>query len=144
ILGDQVDPQVNEVRGLGNTIGCHTTLGSLVLDPAHDRVLVSTGPAPACHSDFVALPLAGTFVRGEFPTLDGSVACVDGFERDHPEQLAAQKLFIEAKTAYEMQNDAARAYELMKQVVRHDASNPAYFFQLGIFALKNGHYDEAV
>src|SRR5205814_49711 len=105
ILGDQVDPQVNEVRGLGNTIGCHTTLGSLVLDPAHERVLVSTGPAPACHSDFVALPLAGTFVRGEFPTLNGGVACVDGFERDHPEQLKAQKIFIEAKTAYEMQND---------------------------------------
>jgi tetratricopeptide (TPR) repeat protein len=144
ILGDQVDPQVNEVRGLGNTIGCHTTLGSVVLDPARGRVLVSTGPAPACHSEFVALPLAGTFARGEFPALDERTACRDSFERDHPEKAAAQRLFIEAKTAYEMRNDAARACELMKQVVSNDASNPAYFFQLGIFALKNGHYEEAI
>ncbi len=32
----------------------------------------------------------------------------------------------------------------MKQVVWYDASNPAYFFQLGIFALKNGQYDEGL
>jgi len=144
ILGDQIDPQVNEVRGLGNTIGCHTTLGSLVLDPAHDRVLVSTGAAPACHSDFVELPLVNRFNRGEFPTLKDRVACRGAFDHDHPEKLAAQKLFIEAKTTFEMHNDAKRAYELMKQVVGQDASNPAYFFQLGIFALKNRRYDEAL
>src|SRR5262245_5747766 len=144
ILGDHVDPQVNEVRGIGNTVGCETTLGSLVVDPAHGRVLVSTGPAPACHSEFVELPLSGTFVRGEFPTLSDRVAYANSFEREHPEKLAALKLFIEAKTAYEMHNDAARAYELMKQVVSSDASNPAYFFQLGIFALKNGQFDEGL
>ncbi len=144
ILGDQVDPQVNEVRGLGNTIGCHTTLGSVVLDPAHDRVLISTGSAPACHSEFVGLPLAGTFARGEFPPLKEGPVFRNSFEAEHPEEAAAQKLFIEAKTAYEMRNDAARAYELMKQVVMIDGSNPAYFFQLGIFALKNGQNDEAL
>jgi Acyl-coenzyme A:6-aminopenicillanic acid acyl-transferase len=144
ILGDQVDSQINEVRGLGNTVGCETTLGSLVVDPAHGRVLVSTGPAPACHSEFVELPLVGTFARGEFPTLSGRVAYADSFGREHPEKLAALKLFIEAKTAYEMHNDAARAYELMKQVVWNDASNPAYYFQLGIFALKNAQYDEGL
>jgi hypothetical protein len=144
ILGDHVDPQVNELRGLGNTVGCETTLGSLVVDPAHGRVLVSTGPAPACHSEFVELPLSGTFAREESPTLSDRVAYAGSFEREHPEKLAALKLFIEAKTAYEMHNDAARAYELMKQVVCSDASNPAYFFQLGIFALKNGQYDEGL
>ena len=45
ILGDQVDPFVNRVRGLGNTVGVHTTLASVVLDPTGRRVLVSTGSA---------------------------------------------------------------------------------------------------
>src|SRR5205823_10926774 len=82
ILGDQVDPQVNEVRGLGNTIGCHTTLGSLVLDPAHDRVLVSTGRAPACHSSYVELPLVGTFEGQNLESLIHRVSRQDAFGQE--------------------------------------------------------------
>jgi hypothetical protein len=144
ILGDQIDPQVGQVRGVGNTVGCHTTLGSVVLDPARERVLVSTGRAPACHSEFVELPLVGTFARGAGPALPSVTLGTSTFAGDHAEKMTAVQLFIEAKVAYEMRNDHARAYELMKQVIWHDASNPAYFFQLGIFALKNGQYDEAL
>jgi len=107
-------------------------------------VLVSTGAAPACHSEFVELPLAGTFGRGEFPALRDVVVTHDDFEQEHPEKYLAMKLFIEAKTAYEMDNDPAAAYDLMRQVTFNDPSNPAYFFQLGILALKNGKYDEAL
>jgi hypothetical protein len=144
ILADQIDPEVGAVRGLGNTVGCHTTLGSVVLDPARGRALVSSGQAPACHSEFVELPLAGTFARDETPMLDGGAVAKSSFDSDHPEKLTALKLFIEAKIAYETRNDHARPYELMKQVVWHDPSNPAYFFQLAIFALKNRQYDEAL
>jgi tetratricopeptide (TPR) repeat protein len=144
ILADQVDPQTDEVRGLGNTIGLHTTLTSVVLDPARRRVLVSSGRAPACHGDFVELPLVGTFDRRDFPGLVKRLAQRSPFCESHPTKSQALQVFIRAKMAYEYDNDAERAYEYLRQVVGIDDSNPAYFFQLGIFALKRRRHFDAV
>lgn len=144
ILSDQVDPILNQPRGLGNTIGMHATLTSVVLDPARGRALVSSGRGPACHGDFVELPLVGTFDRQDFPLLTCPVTRNTGFPSAHPEKYRAQQIFIRAKMAYEYDNDAVRAYELLQEVVQWDSSNPAYYFQLAIFALKNKDYSEAL
>lgn len=144
ILSDQVDPVLNQPRGLGNTVGMHATLTSLVLDPARQRVLVSTGRGPACHGDFVELPLVGTFDRRDFPLLTCPVTRNLSFPSAHPEKYRAQQIFIHAKMAYEYDNDAVRSFELLQEVVQWDSSNPAYYFQLGIFALKNRDYGEAI
>ena len=66
------------------------------------------------------------------------------FVRQHPEKWKALQLFIRAKSAYEQANEVAVAYDLLKAVVREDPSNPAYFFQLGIFALKSREYQAAI
>lgn len=144
ILADQHDPLVGEVRGLGNTVGVHTNMTSVVIDPDHDRFYMSAGPGPAVHGEFIELPLVGTFDRSEAPL--GVVRTIDNreFVRQHPEKWKAMQLFIQAKCAYEYANEVAVAYDLLKAVVRTDPSNPAYFFQLGIFALKNRCYEEAV
>jgi tetratricopeptide (TPR) repeat protein len=144
ILADHVDPLTSEVRGLGNTVSLHTTLSSLVLDPARKRVLVSAGQAPACHGDFVELPLAGTFDRRDFPGLARRLESPSRFPESHPKFAKALQIFIRAKMAYEYDNDAERAYELLKEVVQVDDTNPAYFFQLGIFALKNQQHFPAI
>jgi len=144
ILGDQIDPLVNEFRGVGNTVGVHTTLTSVVIDPKRGRALVATGPAPACHSDYLELPLIGTFNRDDFASLAQPVIHCDGFGQTHPQKLAAEQVFIQAKIAYEVANDGALAYQLLKEAAKQDSSNPAYCFQLGIFALKNERFDEAI
>jgi tetratricopeptide (TPR) repeat protein len=144
ILADQVDPQTNDVRGLGNTVALHTTLSSLVVDPARQRVLVSSGRAPSSHGDFVELPLAGTFDRRDFFRLVKHVDGPSQFCQSHPQLAEALQIFIRAKMAYEYHNDAQRAYELLQEVVQVDDSNPAYFFQLGVFALKSGQHTAAI
>lgn len=144
ILADQVDPHTDGVRGLGNTVALHTTLSSLVVDPARQRVLVSSGAAPSSHGDFVELPLAGTFDRRDFSSLVKHVHGPSRFRQSHPQLAEALQIFIRAKMAYEYHNDAERAYELLREVVQADDSNPAYFFQLGVFALKNERYAEAI
>jgi len=142
MLGDQFDPFSNQVRGLGNTIAVHLTMTSIVLDAAKQEVLVSTGAAPASHSDFVALPLAGQVESSEFPKWI-SHKISPRHPGAHLAISAALQTFIRAKMAYEQKNDADSAYRLLQLVVEQDSSNPAYFFQLGIFALKNDAFDAA-
>lgn len=144
ILRDQTDPTVGRVRGLGNTVAMHTTLTSLVLDPARGRVLVSTSPGPAPHGDYLELPLVGTFDRDRYDWHTCRVWTDGAFGRAHPEMLSAVRWFIKAKIAWECDNDALRAYELLREVVRQDPDNPAYRFQLGIFALKVERRGEAI
>jgi hypothetical protein len=143
VLADQVDPSVNEMRGLGNTISVHTTMTSLVLCPNDGRAYMAVGTAPVAHSQFVEIPLAGTFDCPEsFPT---QLQVIDNsnFTKAHPQTWSALQLFITAKCAYENQNDVRRAYQLLQETVRTDPSNPAYYFQLGIFALKDRRFEEA-
>jgi hypothetical protein len=143
ILADQVDPSVNEVRGLGNTISVHTTVASVVLRPEGGRAYVATGTAPVGHSEFVEVPLVGALDTPESFPAQLQVVNNSEFTRTHPQIWRAVQLFIRAKSAYENHNDVAAAYELLQQTVRCDPSNPAYFFQLGIFALKNRHFQDA-
>jgi hypothetical protein len=144
ILADQHDPLVGQVRGLGNTVAVHTNMTSVVLDPDHDRFYMAAGPAPVVHGEYIELPLIGTFDRMQSPS--GIVRIIDNteFKQQHPEKWKALQLFIRAKCAYEQANEVAVAYDLLKAVVREDPSNPAYFFQLGIFALKNREYQAAI
>jgi tetratricopeptide (TPR) repeat protein len=144
ILSDQYDPIAQQVRGLGNTVGVHTNMTSVVLEPDRGRFHIAAGPAPAAHGEFIELPLIGSFDRGQEPR--GRVGVIDNraFMRQYPEKWRAMQLFIQAKRASEQDNDVAEAYRLLQEVVRADPSNPAYFFQLGIFALKNRRYDDAL
>jgi tetratricopeptide (TPR) repeat protein len=151
ILSDQIDPYVNEPRALGSTVGVHSTMTSLVIEPAKGTVLMATGRAPVCHGPYVELPLVGSGVDSrtafEQPASKNTPPRVlenKSFREEHPEQAKALQLFIEAKAAYEYDNNFVRAYGLLRDVVKVDDTNPAYFFQLGIFALKCRDYEPAI
>jgi hypothetical protein len=144
ILSDQVDPFVQQVRGLGNTVGVHTTMTSVVLSPATGQAYVATGPAPAAHQEFLAVPLlSGKSEMAPFPDRLPLVG-PSGFAQRHPAIWNAMQLFIRAKGAYEYENDLRGASRLLEETVRCDPSNPAYWFQLGVFCLKNQCFEEAL
>jgi tetratricopeptide (TPR) repeat protein len=151
ILSDQIDPYVKEPRALGSTVGVHSTMTSLVIEPAKGTVLMAAGRAPVCHGPYVELPLVGSGVdpRTAFEQLaskDTAPRILENksFREEHPEKAAGLQLFIEAKAAYEYNNNFVRAYGLLQEVVKVDDTNPAYFFQLGIFALKCRDYEPAI
>jgi hypothetical protein len=148
ILSDQIDPYVHESRALGSTVGVHSTMTSLVIEPAKGTVLMAAGQAPVCHGPYVELPLVGSGfdprIAFEHPVSAPRVTHNKSFQQDHPEKAAALQLFIEAKAAYEYDNNFVRAYGLLQEVVKVDDTNPAYFFQLGIFALKCRDYEAAI
>jgi tetratricopeptide (TPR) repeat protein len=144
ILGDQVDPYVNQPRGIGSTVGVHTTMTSLVIEPAQGRVFVAAGRAPVPHGPYVELPLVGAASPDTFATDSSRVLENRSFREAHPQMSAAEQLFIEAKAAYEYKNDFQRTFQLLAEVVRVDDTNPAYYFQLGIFALKCRMQEKAI
>jgi len=143
ILADQIDPLVGVERGLGATIGVHTTVTSVVLDKASQRVYVANGMAPVPHNEYVAFPLIGTFERENFGSLSLEVLNNDKMRQRSPLRHAAMQVFIEAKAAYEFNNDLPQAFELLKRVVQLDGDNPAYYFELAVFAMKNGEFQYA-
>jgi hypothetical protein len=148
ILNDRVDPYVDEVRGLGSTVGLHSTMTSVVIEPARGTVFVSAGTAPVCRGPYLELPLVG----GKRDTQDAIEQSIseprvlqdNSFEESHPEKAKGLELFIEAKATYEYDNNFTRTYEQLKKVVQVDDTNPAYFFQIGIFALKCREYEAAI
>jgi len=143
ILADGVDPLVGKVRGLGATVGMHTNMTSVVLDPSRAAVYVASGEAPSSRSDFVRLPLVGTFDPDDFPSLPLEFIPNTDFQSAHPEKHAAQQEFIKAKTAYEFQNDLVRGKAHLEKAVELDPGNPEYWYQLGIFAINNKDFARA-
>ena len=144
MLSDQVDPLVNEVRGLGSTVAVHTNMTSMVVEPDKGRVWVSNGQGPACHGEFIELPLVGTVAADEFEPIDRATIKNESFRQEHPEMWAGLQSFISAKRAYENENDCEGARDHLADAIEHDRSNPSYFFQLAIFQMKTDQHADAV
>jgi tetratricopeptide (TPR) repeat protein len=143
ILADGVDPLVGKVRGLGATVGMHTNMTSVVLDPSRAAVYVASGEAPSSRSNFVRLPLVGTFDPDDFPSLPLEFIPNTDFQSAHPEKHAAQQEFIKAKTAYEFQNDTVLARAHLEKATELDPGKTEYWYQLGIFAINNKDFARA-
>ena len=138
ILSDHFDPYSKRQRGLGATVGMHSTMTSFVLLPAENQVYIASGKGPVSHGKFVAFPLVGEGTTPEsFRNYEAKILENSRFQTQYPEMYEAMKLYIEAKKAHEYENDSKKAFEILKEVVKIDPSNPAYFFVLGIFALRN-------
>ncbi|NBV49712.1 hypothetical protein EBR78_00680 [bacterium] len=143
ILSDKWDPIRQEVKGLGNVVAVHTTLSSVVVDPAHGRMFVASGTAPVSLTPYVELPLiqewdAAQFFSDSFQVLENS-----DYFKTHPHLAQAEQKYIEAKTAFETDNDPKRATQILEESIRLDPQNAAYTFVHGILALKAGDMDSA-
>lgn len=136
ILADQIDPFLDGVRGLENTIGVHTTVGSVVMVPEEGKFYVANGMAPVQHNEFVEFPVPEKFSPTEFENENFDVVQNSEWKKSHPDMYAAVQHFIEAKKAYEFDKDNHAAFQHLKNAVVADGSNSSYFFNLGIMALK--------
>ncbi len=144
ILGDKVDPYTMKVNGFGNTIAVHTTLTSLVVEAGKNRIFVASGRAPVSVGDYVELPLAGHFSPADFTKQKFELLHNTAFSDVYPQMAKAEKLFIEAKVAYEDELDFAKSLRLMEEVLKLDGSNPFYQFDAAIIALKANERSKSV
>lgn len=145
MLGDHIDANTGTVRGLGNTVGMHSTMSSLVVDAGNERVFVASGEAPVSHNDYAAFPFPGTthasadtFLASETATLPPNP-----FKTEHSAKYQAMRAFIQAKIIYEHENDANRALEQLGEARALDAENAAYHLQAGVLALRSKRLADA-
>lgn len=143
ILGDKWDPYSKRFRGHGNTVAVHTTMTSVVILPDESQIYVSNGQGPASQGKYVSFPLVSAFNPERFMSESYEVIDNGTFAASYPKLAKAEQLYIEAKKAYEYQNDARTALSFMREAVATDGDNPNYFFILGILALKEKLFDEA-
>jgi len=138
VLSDKYDPINQEMKGFGNVIAVHTTLSSAVLDPARGRLFMASGMGPVSLTPFIELPLIREFDESNFPSDGYQVLENSSFNRDFPLLAKAEQKFIEAKTAFETENNSKKASEILRESISLDPQNSAYTFVHGILSLKAG------
>lgn len=142
MMSDQTDPIYKRVRAVGNTVSVHLTVGSVVVDPQNRRMFVANGLAPVTHNEYIEFPLWFADVEKEFESGRQFVTFDNNYYRQsEPTQYQGMKKFLESKTAYEIEKNTKKAYDLMKETVAIDSSNPVYFIDLAILAMKNNDID---
>lgn len=139
ILADKTDPHSNQVKGLGNVIATHFTVTSAVFDTGTESLYFANGLAPSSLTKFIQLPLINNFNPDTF--LDSSYETIlhDHYHRDYPNESLAEKMYIAAKHAYELDLDANKSRSLLDHVVLIDPKNPAYLYMLALMEIKTGN-----
>lgn len=143
ILADKTDPFSGVIRGLGNVVATHFTVTSAVFDTGLQALYFANGLAPTSLTRFVELPLIQNFDPETFSGQNYSTIINDSYHRNNPQQSLAERLYIEAKQAYEIELDAPKASEILKQVVSIDPSNHAYIYVLGLMEIKTRQFQKA-
>lgn len=136
ILGDKHDRTTGRTRSTPNVIAVSTTVSSSVWLPERGAVYVAAGRAPVSQTTYVELPTVDAFDPATFADATWSVIDNTPLRDRHPEMAAAERLFIDAKCAFEYDNDAARAAELAAEAVALDPTNAATHIMLAMFAIR--------
>ena len=142
ILGDTIDPVSGRPRCFPNTIAATHTVSSSVWRPDAQTVYVGVGPAPTSHGPFLALPTpealdskALALLPAEF--LEG--APIGASARGLSE---ARQLVIAARIAFEYQNDARAAADLLACSARR-FNDPALDLSWALMEIRSGRFDAA-
>ena len=143
ILADKTDPYSGEVKGLGNVIATHFTVTSAVIDTGSHSIYFANGLAPSSLTKFIQLPLIETFNPDTFLDEPYDTITEDSYHHDHPNQSLAEKMYIFAKNAYEIEMDPKKSRTLLNHVVLVDQTNPAYLYMLGLMEIKTGNATQA-
>lgn len=136
ILADKTDPFTGNIRGLGNVVATHFTVTSTVFDTGLQALYFANGLAPTSLTRFIELPLIQNFDPETFSSQTYRTLINDSYHRDNPHQSLAERLYIEAKQAYEVELNAPKAREILRQVVSIDPNNHAYIYVLGLLEIK--------
>jgi predicted choloylglycine hydrolase/predicted aconitase with swiveling domain len=143
ILADKTDPLSGQVKGLGNVIATHFTVTSTVIDTGSQSLYVASGLAPASLTKFIQLPLIEIFNSETFLDAPYDTITDDRYHHEYPNQSLAEKMYIQAKNAYEIEMDARKSRSLLNHVILVDQHNPAYLYMLGLMEIKTGDPDRA-
>jgi tetratricopeptide (TPR) repeat protein len=143
ILADKTDPHSNQVRGLGNVIATHFTVTSAVFDTGTESLYFANGLAPSSLTKFIQFPLINYFNPDTFPDTSYETIIHDHYHHDYPNESLAEKMYIAAKSAYEIDLDAKKSRSLLNHVVLIDPKNPAYLYMLGLMEIKTGNPAQA-
>jgi hypothetical protein len=143
ILADKTDPHSNQVRGLGNVIATHFTVTSAVFDTGTGSLYFAKGLAPSSLTEFIQFPLINNFNPNTFQDTSYDTITHDHYHRDYPRESLAEKMYIAAKSAYEIDLDTKKSSSLLNHVVLIDPKNPAYLFMLGLMEIKTGNPAQA-
>lgn len=143
ILSDKWDPINKEMKSFGNVIANHMTVSSVVFDPARGRLFMANGTAPVSISTFVELPLITHFNEETFQSDSFENIESHSFTLDFNSLYRSEQKFIDAKDAFEIQNNPLKASEILNEAVQLDPNNAAYTFVQGILWLKAGKVESA-
>jgi len=143
ILADKTDPHSNQVKGIGNVIATHFTVTSAVFDTGTGSLYFANGLAPTSLTEFIQFPLINNFNPNTFQDNSYDTITHDHYHRDYPSESLAEKMYIAAKNAYEIDLDAKKSRSLLNHVVLIDRKNPAYLFMLGLMEIKTGNPAQA-
>jgi tetratricopeptide (TPR) repeat protein len=144
MMGDHVDAVAGGVtRGVGAIVGTHVTMTSVVVEPDAGRAWMARGPGPVTHNAFVSVPLVGTVTPDELGDAAYTVEVTDDFRRAEPQLAAAVDAFLDAKLAWENDNDSARALAGLEKAAALDPEEAGYQFQAAVFALRLGQVERA-
>lgn len=143
ILADKTDPFTGTIRGLGNVVATHFTVTSTVFDTGQQALYFANGLAPTSLTRFIELPLIQNFDPETFSDQAYRTLINDSYHRDNPQQSLAERLYIDAKQAYEIELNAPKARELLSQVASIDSNNHAYIYVLGLMEIKTRQIQKA-
>ncbi|RMH42919.1 MAG: hypothetical protein D6689_06655 [Deltaproteobacteria bacterium] len=143
ILGDKVDPVSGRVRSTPNVVSASHNVTSAVLAPDRGRMFVARGPAPVSQNAYVELPMLDAFdpdALADAPV----VTLAGGIDRGtHGALVDAERLYNEARAAFEYRDDADAAARLCRRAIALDPDNPALRVALALWEVRAGRYDAA-
>ena len=142
ILGDAIDPESGRPRCFPNTIAANHTVSSSVWCPDAHTVYVGAGGAPTSQGRFVAMPTSDaldpeTFGQSPVEFLEPAPVGAEA-----PGLAEARQMLIAARIAFEYQNDAPAAADLLACAATR-YSDPALDLSWALMAVRAGRFQVA-
>jgi len=143
VLGDHYDPRTKEERVFGNIVSVVTTVKSVVMDPAAQKLWLSTGDeSPMGMGDFLEVD-PNTFwekSEGENQFLKGSRPQTPGLQKAVNHYRKAYQFYNARKFLGDYRQKALEQVELAIKAYDGDAH---LWMQLGLINFKLGNFDPA-
>ena len=143
ILGDKVDPTTNRVRSIPNTVATSQTVSSSIWMPDSGCVYVARGRAPVSQNEFVKVPSLDLFDSFDFNAQPQIIENHE-YQKNYCSQSDAEQLFIQARQAFEFENDAITAMKKLHAASSLDRENPAIFLTLALMCIRTEKYEDAM
>ncbi len=143
ILADREDPQTGLWSGYPNAIAAPTTATSLIYRPSTKELYVATGYAPVSGNPYVRLPLPEDFEVNRFSGWQRSTLENSQFQKSFPNLEVSVKAVIEAKQAFEYENNGSEALRLVSFAAAQSPQVARYQVLEGMFQIRSGDFTAA-